>query len=202
MRENDTDASRLKTLQIEDPKEIAAALRDASAISGDSPILVLWLDEDDLGPLAAPLSEAGGREIYLSSTLSGSFYKTLPDELHGRIHLTHPYALDKVLSRRLIRTKAWLSRKGVAVSDVRLQANTFFAVRVLGDALRHIMGNFVRDYFVEKIEHRMSNATPASVYPSPSLAAGQRFASKGAYIARLAEDEAGGLTAVSEWIIP
>jgi hypothetical protein len=48
----------------------------------------------------------------------------------------------------------------------------------------------------------VDNAIYTSVYPRISLAPGQRFVSKGCYIAMLQEEGKGGLTAVTDWLIP
>jgi hypothetical protein len=41
-----------------------------------------------------------------------------------------------------------------------------------------------------------------TMYPHLSLAPGQRFASKGAYMVRFANDEGESLVRVSDWIVP
>jgi hypothetical protein len=106
------------------------------------------------------------------------------------------------VSRRLRPSRAWLRARQIQSPEERIQSDTYFAVRTLGDALMHVVGNFSREYLIEKIEHRLSDSTWASLYPSANLGAGQRFVSKGAYIARSTEVEDGGLTAVTGWIIP
>jgi hypothetical protein len=89
------------------------------------------------------------------------------------------------------------------MTDERVQMNAYFAVRVAGDALMHTVGNLYRDYFVEKIEHRVTaDMVTPSVYPHISLGPGQRFLSRGAYIVRPAGEPEEGLLAVSGWIVP
>jgi hypothetical protein len=63
-----------------------------------------------------------------------------------------------------------------------------------------MLDNLYRDYFVERAEDMLSYGSNSSAYPNLSLSRGQRFASKGAYIAHV--DQKGKLVADSEWIVP
>ena len=69
-------------------------------------------------------------------------------------------------------------------------------------AVKAIKSYYLRDYLIESIEHMVDNANYTSVYPRVSLAPGQRFISRGAYIAQLPAEGTGGLVAVSEWLVP
>ena len=63
-----------------------------------------------------------------------------------------------------------------------------------------MLDNLYRDYLVERAEDMLSTGSNVSAYPHLGLARNQRFASKGAYIAKLTPD--GKLMPDSEWIIP
>jgi hypothetical protein len=63
-----------------------------------------------------------------------------------------------------------------------------------------MIDNLYQDYFIERAEDMLSVGSKVSVYPHLSLGRDQRFASKGAYIAKL--DSEGKLIQDSEWIIP
>jgi hypothetical protein len=65
-----------------------------------------------------------------------------------------------------------------------------------------IRGFFKRDYLLQRIEHMAENATYTSVYPHISLAPGQRFLSRGAYITQFDPGGSGRLVAASDWMIP
>ena len=62
--------------------------------------------------------------------------------------------------------------------------------------------NFSRDYFLERIEHMVSRMLAKPAYDGLTLAPGQRFLSKGAYVVRLPEEPNGPVIPVSDWIVP
>lgn len=161
-------------------------------------VTVLWLAGDDLDGAEA-LVAAGSPALYLSSTLAGGCPDALPRLLWPRSRCIHPYALPDAAARERP-VEAWLRAKGVEVPVDALVLDTHFAVRAFGEALEHLGQNFSREYLIEKFEHRLAaNVTP-SAYPHLALGAGQRFASKGAYIVR--PSDSGGIEAVTEWIVP
>lgn len=70
-----------------------------------------------------------------------------------------------------------------------------------------MMGRYVRDYLVERIELMLNKMATAGsfatgYYPLLSLAYGQRFASKGGYIVRFADASGNTLVAETNWIVP
>ena len=73
-----------------------------------------------------------------------------------------------------------------------------------GSAVVGIRGFFLRDYLLERIEHLIDRASYTGVYPRISLAPGQRFISRSAYIARFPADATGAkdLTPVTDWAVP
>lgn len=160
--------------------------------------LMLWLRAADLKNLHATARAA---DIFLSSSLIGDDLNRLPQALPAQVYLVHPFALAEAREQSLLRTRAWLRSRKIAAADERVLANSYFAVTIAGEALMHLRGNFVRDYFIERIEHALGNTLSSSIYPHVSLGPGQRYISKGAYVIKLQGDERVPVP-VGEWIIP
>ena len=174
------------------------SLRD----QGRSAVTVLWLSESDLETFWEHLDTGEASErIYLSTTVYDGKPDTVPAKARDRVYFVHPYELPSKLPRLLARSRGWLRVKRIyAPEEKRVQANAYFALKMAGEAVGHIRGFFSREYFLERIEHMVDNATYTSVYPRISLAPNQRFVSKGGYIAKLSED--GSLDTVTDWLIP
>ena len=124
----------------------------------------------------------------------------LPERVASEVGLTYPFTLPGLEVPRIYRLRAWLRSRGVERRHERIQLNTYFALSVADHALVHLVDHFSREYFMESVEHETENALNPGVYPRLSLGPGQRFASKGSYVVRLAAD--GGVAEVSDWIVP
>ena len=186
----------------EDPAPDDALWREVAVRSGAGAV-VSWLGADATGLWDAA---AGGqpRRIYLSTTLYGVNPAQIPRDERERVYLVHPYELPAALPRLLARSTGWLKVKGIYAPEAqREQANAFFALKMAGGALKTMRGFFVREYLIERIEHMADSASYTSVYPRISLAPGQRFVSRGAYVARFGADESGQLVAEEAgWLVP
>ncbi|MFZ5530318.1 MAG: c-type cytochrome [Pseudomonadota bacterium] len=168
--------------------------------------LVVWLNGADVQSLAAAGAlPADMRGLYLSASLLSGKRPTLPaawsDSL-DKVRLVYPFDLPVGREQRLARMKTWLRAKNIPLSDERIQANAYFAATVVGDAVTHMLDNFSRDYFIERIEHVTGKSLSSAIYPRLSLGPGQRFASKGGYVVRFAPDGENRLVPLSGWIIP
>ena len=166
-------------------------------------ILVLWLRPEDaatLGPAADAL-EPVRRIVFSGGFLQGALEEAanVPAVLRDKTWLTWPFALPGHEEPLVYRVRAWMRARRVEMSHERLQLNTWFALAVTDHALTHLVENFSRDFFVESVEEETENALSPGVFPSLSLGPGQRFASKGSYVVKLAPD---GLEAVGGWIVP
>ncbi|MES9853413.1 MAG: hypothetical protein ABW170_16470 [Candidatus Thiodiazotropha sp. L084R] len=74
-------------------------------------------------------------------------------------------------------------------------------MKAAGDAVKQIRGYFYRDYMIEKIEHMVDDLPYTSIYPRVSLAPGQRFVSRGFYIATV-DNQGGELVPLTNWQVP
>lgn len=164
--------------------------------------MVPWLGRADLGAMWAREAQGRAAPIYLSTTLYGVDPSGIPQAARDRVYLVHPSELPNKLPRRLARSTGWLRVKRKYSSEAQAaQANAYFTLKMAGEAVIAIRGFFLRDYLLERIEHMVDRATYTSVYPRISLAPGQRFASKGAYILQ-APRGGNELVAVTGWVIP
>ncbi len=161
--------------------------------------LVLWLDGDELAELPG-VDEAPPAGIYLSASLLAMRRPPLPGSWLEHTRLAWPFAITPGWEEPLVRMKLWLRARNIPVGDERAQANAYFAASTVGEVLMEMVDNFSRDYLIERIEHMTGRSLFPSVYPRLSLGPGQRFASKGAYVARFSPD--GKLVADGEWIVP
>lgn len=172
--------------------------------SKEPTLLVLWLTDEDLSGLEilqklTPPSQG----IYLSATLAMDAGVLSIAGLRDLLYLVYPFELPKARAGKLARINVWLRARKIEMPDEqRIQANTYYAVTMAGSALKHIIDNFSREYFIERIEHKVDSSLTSSVYPHVSMAPKQRFISKGAYIIRLTDKESSGVLPVTDWIIP
>jgi hypothetical protein len=171
--------ARIVTIGIDHGQLLTADFWSTLAIREAPSVLVLWLNMPDLNALNA-ISGAGypTPRLYLSSTLATGLLSSVPQGLEEKIRFLHSFELPGQMDQRLLRINAWLKARKINLSDQRIQANTYFALTQTGNALMHLVDNFSRDYFVERIEHGVDNSVATSVYSRLSLGPGQRFAAK------------------------
>lgn len=167
-------------------------------------IVVLWLDQDDLANLHALGEPPKGLErFYLSGSLVTSPCRVMMlDSWLDRVRLTYPFELGTRRAQRTARMERWLHTRNIPLLDERIQANTYFAVTVAGDALASMEENFSRDYFIERVEQMTEQALSSGLFPRLSLGPGQRFASRGGYVVRFSGGGDNLLVPVSDWIVP
>ena len=120
----------------------------------------------------------------------------------SKLYTAYPYIDPVKETRHLIRPLSWLRVNQIENKDNIVLGDTFTAVLLLSDAIRHVRSNFNREYVIELLEHMVDNAVVTSLYPRLSLGPEQRYASKGGYIMKLSGKPEAPLEAVSDWIVP
>jgi len=168
--------------------------------AGRPDALVLWLGEEELARLD-PALLAGPVEVYLSARLAGDALPRLRALLGDRLRLVWPYALPGEESPEAFRGRAWLRARGLAATHERLRLATWFALRVADHALRHLVDEHSRAWFLERVEHDAERGLDPGLYPRASLGPGQRYASKGIYVLRPVPPD-GALAPAGGWIVP
>lgn len=187
----------------EQPVSAAFCLKLASETKPGG--LVLWLNDNDVNALHKQCDAlfSGIENIYLSGSLIAQPQKILQvDGWLDRVRLVYPFELSERRAQRLSRMQHWLEARNIPLREERVQAGAYFAAAIAGDALSLMGENFSRDYFIERVEKMTENSLSSAVYPRLSLGAGQRFASRGAYVARFTGDGESKLVPVSGWIVP
>ena len=165
--------------------------------------LILWLPPEDLAQAQALTATASPvKAVYLSSGLIGDATSGMTPDAAGRLRLIYPQDLPSVRAARLEVVKRWLQSNDIALTDERVQLNAYLAATVMGMMVSHSKDTYSREFLIERMEHRLGNSLELSVYPHLSLGPGQRFASKGSYIVRVDGEGAGGLSLLSDWIVP
>ena len=159
---------------------------------------MLWLNQQDLENFKS--TSDFPHAVYLSGhLLKGQLPKSLSSAKH-EVFLVSPWGEPAMIEQRFAQVQAWMSDKGVAVSDELIQSNTLWLMLLVDDAVEQITHHFSPAYLIERIEDMMGNLSNSSLYPRISLGPGQRFAAKGCYILQLSTD--GQLKPVGDVIIP
>jgi hypothetical protein len=151
--------------------------------------VVLWLRSDEA---RRHLARGASATPWLSATMAG------PGPAPPRATLVAPWTIATEGGAPRGRFATWARAHGVAGGDARVQEQTFFACQLVAEALWHMRDDLDREHLVEVIEHTTGMDAFSATYPHLSFGAGQRFLSKGAWVAR--PDGAAGDDA--EWVVP
>lgn len=171
-------------------------------------VLVLWLGREDLAGLTAAMksfaTEKGHRvaRVYLSSTLAGEDPLSLPAVWQDRAFALRRFSLPGEEPPHAYRVRAWMDARGIARTDERTQLDTYFTLAALDDALSRMVDHFSRDLLIEVLEREVESDLNPGVYSHLELGPGQRFASKGCYVVKLAPGQPGGVAGKGEWVVP
>ncbi|KNX43311.1 hypothetical protein ROTO_01000 [Roseovarius tolerans] len=188
----------IETVTYEDE----AGLRVALAKHGDAETLVIW--PQDAAEAVAVLADAtpAAARIFLPSATQTSAVKAFSPDMIARTRLVWPYDAPDSYHPRKFRIRGWMHSRRLDVTHPRIQLQTYYALTMAEFGLMHVINDFYRDYMIEIIEHEAENELNPGTHPELALGPGQRFASKGAFIAELAPDKRVGYRVVSEWIVP
>jgi hypothetical protein len=175
-------------------------LRDSiQHVAADSAV-VLWLRPGDLAAL--PKSPPAVPAIYISGLMGGLENAPIPPSWRATASLTYPFDLPDQRRVRMDFPFMWFKVHQMPVIDERVQTDTYLACGILAETLSSMLDSFVRDYLVERVETMLSYRVITGYYPRLGLAPGQRFASKGGYLVKLAGTTGNKVVAESGWIVP
>jgi len=177
-------------------RDLAAAFRNTSAGDG----LVLWLRPDDVAALGAPPAKVA--VVFMSGRMGGLERAPLPAAWRVVTQMAYPFDLPDGRRIRVDFPLGWFRIRQIPVVAEQMQADTYLVCGLVSDTLNHVGDTFVRDYLVERIEEMLEHRVITGYYPRLALAPGQRFASKGGYIARFADGTGTRIVADGNWIAP
>jgi hypothetical protein len=177
-------------------RELAAAL--AEVRPGD--LLVLWLRSNDL--LALPAESPKSFAVFVSGLMGGLENAPIRGAWRTAVRLVYPYELPARRTVLMNYPLGWFRIQQIPVVDLETQVNTYIACNILSEKIGQLVDNFVRDYLVENFEVMWSSRIINGYYTRLSLAPGQRFASKGGYIAHFSDAEGNQLISDDDWIVP
>ncbi len=179
----------------DDPQAVRMAVQAALAKGP----LVLWLRPRDLAALAD--LPAPQQPLFVSGLMGGLDATPLPAAWRGHALLSYPVDLPDRRVVRLDYPLGWFNIRHIPVVAQQVQVDTYLACGLLSETLSHMADNFVREYLVERMEEMLGHRILTGYYPRLSLAAGQRFASKGGYLVQLTTAE-GKVVADGDWTVP
>jgi mono/diheme cytochrome c family protein len=163
--------------------------------------LILWTDNPDLAGLAELAGERPLPPIFVAdSPYSG---KPPPSDPRLNDRLRFISTLNPAAPMPAAASwSAWMTAHRLAKSDALLQANTYFVMSLIDEAVRANAGDFTPEHLIERIEYTVGSVVPHPMLASLGLGMGQRFAAKGGYILVPRGDGSGSASALTDLVIP
>jgi hypothetical protein len=169
--------------------------------------LVLWSDSPDLAADLAGLAALSGELTLPPVFLSDDPYTGKPPSFDPRLgeRLRFITTLDPAAAAgnpAMDAWSEWMRSHQLALSEPLLQANTWFVMSLVDEAVRANAGDFTPEHLIERIEYSVGSVVPHPMLRSAGLGMGQRFAAKGGYILRPGGDGPGSVAALTELVVP
>jgi len=162
--------------------------------------VMFWLQPEELTKAFKAAPKKLAVPAFMSGSLAEENYSVVSKSLKSSMQVVYPYELGEKRKKNLSVLKDWLKSWSLPLVDEAFQSEVFFDLLFLTDMTSQMLDNLYPDYMLERAEDMLSVGSNVSVYPHLSMSRGQRFASKGAYIAGFSKD--GSLKANSGWIVP
>jgi cytochrome c553 len=132
----------------------AADLRKALAGLGARDAVMVWLPGASLQALQEVAVPSAA--VYFSALTAGAEYAPLPPAWRSAARLVYPYEMPEIRGANLAYFRTWINQRRIPLVDEPLQSEVFFAVNYLSETIGEMLGNFYRDYLVERAESMLS----------------------------------------------
>jgi len=115
---------------------------------------------------------------------------------------SYPYVTPSSEPRATIRSSVWGKSRKIDTTEKAIFTNTFTAIKLLLNAIKHARSHFNRAYIIELLEHKLDKSVLTGMYPKLTIGPNQRYASRGGYIMNVPADISLPLQPVSQWLLP
>jgi hypothetical protein len=131
-------------------------------------------------------------------------YKTRKklENIGVEILTSYPYVKPSSEPRATIRSSIWGKSRKIDMTEKAVFTNTFTAIKVLMNAIKHARSHYNRAYIIELLEHKLDKSVLTGMYPKLTIGPSQRYASRGGYIMKVPGDASSPLQPVSQWLLP
>jgi len=170
--------------------------------AGSEPVvLLLWLDGSHPEIYKTlTLNADCPKVIFASASLLDNDFSVLRDEIRENLLVTYPYSLPPEVEAARFSVDRWLKVRKIPLNNFTIQAKMYFLGWMLPGSIKNMRSEFFREYFLEGYDMMIDQDYAIAVYPRLTFGPGQRYASKGCYIAKLTEGPKPELVPVSDWV--
>lgn len=164
--------------------------------------LVAWVDRAALTALTRSRTDLLPTAVYTAASFTDWSQLQAPVEFERRVVHVYPYSLPAAGLSQFPREQVWLKSQGLAGLETLPAAEALFACHAVGEAMLGLADNYSREYLMETLEHMLDGTSMTSLFPVTTLASGQRFLVKGAFVTRLASAGDGVRYVSGGWVQP
>ncbi len=172
-------------------------------VAGKNESLVLiWLGPGEISSVAA-LGEVPSppQKIFFSGRRLVDDLDSLPDSVRDIAHVTYPYTFPGEKERSDLAASQWLKARKIPITNERLQFRLYFVGWMLSGIVKMMRHDFYRDYFLDEVDMMRDEYYAIPTYWRLSFGPGQRYASKGCYIAQVPRGADAKPIKVTGWVV-
>ena len=173
-------------------------------IKNKNTTVIIWSEKLDDSLLAALSSNKNKiKSVFIPYYLATSIEtRKKLDNIGIEVLTSYPYVKPSSEPRDTIRSSVWAKSRKIDTTEKAVFTNTFSAIKILLNAIKHARSHFNRAYIIELLEHKLDKSVLTGMYPKLTIGPNQRYASRGGYIMKVPDDVSSPLQPVSEWLLP